>query len=246
MIDLSGRVLVVTGGGGAIGAAIARTFHACGANCVLTDLDAASALTAAQAFDPDGARTLALTQDVTRPEHATAACDAARERFGRVDFVVPNAGYYQDRLVAEMSDEDWRRTMAINLDGLFHTCRAAIPHLADGGAIVAIASMAGHRGSRAHAHYAAAKGAALAFMRSLALELAPRIRVNALSPGLIDTPLAKPLLDARGPALIAQTPLGRLGHPDEVARAAAFLCSDWASFITGETIHVNGGLHIAS
>jgi 3-oxoacyl-[acyl-carrier protein] reductase len=106
--------------------------------------------------------------------------------------------------------------------------------------------MAGHRGSYQHAHYAAAKGAVLSFSRSLALELAPRIRVNAVSPGLIDTPMVKPLLAARGDELLAATPLKRLGQPEEVARAIAFLCSDWASFITGETLHINGGLYIAS
>jgi 3-oxoacyl-[acyl-carrier protein] reductase len=110
--------------------------------------------------------------------------------------------------------------------------------------VVNIASMAGHRGSYQHAHYAAAKGAVLSFTRSLALELAPRVRVNAVSPGLIDTPMVRPLMAARGPQLIEQTPLKRLGTSEEVARVIAFLCSDWASFITGETVHVNGGLYI--
>ena len=109
-----------------------------------------------------------------------------------------------------------------------------------------IASMAGHKGSYMHSHYAAAKGAVLTFSRSLALELAPRVRVNAISPGLIDGPMVQPLLRVRGPELIEQTPLKRLGTPDEVARSVAFLCSDWASFITGETVHVNGGLYIGS
>ncbi len=112
--------------------------------------------------------------------------------------------------------------------------------------MVNIASMAGHRGSYQHAHYAAAKGAVLSFSRSLALELAPRVRVNAVSPGLIDTPLVQPLLKVRGPQLIDQTPLKRLGTSEEVARVIAFLCSDWASFITGETVHINGGLYIVS
>lgn len=106
--------------------------------------------------------------------------------------------------------------------------------------------MAGHRGSYMHAHYSTAKGGVLTFSRSLALELAPRIRVNAVSPGLIDTPLIQPLLKVRGPMLIEQTPLKRLGKPEEVASTIAFLCSDWASFITGETIHINGGLYIVS
>ena len=101
-------------------------------------------------------------------------------------------------------------------------------------------------GSYQHAHYSAAKGAVLSFSRSLALELAPRVRVNAVSPGLIDTPLIKPLLAARGDELLKATPLKRLGTPEEVARVIAFLCSDWASFVTGETVHINGGLYIVS
>jgi 3-oxoacyl-[acyl-carrier protein] reductase len=149
-------------------------------------------------------------------------------------------------MVHSMTDAQWRQTIAVNLDSVFFTCRAAIPVMADGGAIVNIASMAGHRGSYMHTHYAAAKGAVLTFSRSLARELAPRIRVNAVSPGLIDTPLIQPLLKVSGPALIEQTLLKRLGKPEEVARVIAFLCSDWSSFLTAETIHINGGLHIAS
>lgn len=170
--------------------------------------------------------------------------EACRDRFGHADFLVTGAGVYRDQLVASMSDEQWRETLGINLDGVFFTCRAVAPLLRDGGAIVNIASMAGHRGSYQHAHYAAAKGAVLSFSRSLALELAPRIRVNAVSPGLIDTPLIRPLLAAKGDELIKATPLKRLGRPEEVARAVAFLCSDWASFVNGETLHINGGLCI--
>lgn len=156
------------------------------------------------------------------------------------------SGLYLDQMIQDMADAQWRQAIGVNLDGVFYTCRAAIPLLADGGAIVNIASITGHRGSYMHRHYSTAKGGVLTFSRSLALELAPRIRVNAGSPGLIDTPLIQPLLKVRGPMLIDQTPLKRLGKPEEVARTIAFLCSDWASFIIGETIHINGGLYIVS
>ena len=136
--------------------------------------------------------------------------------------------------------------LSVNLDGVFYTCRAAIPHFSETAAIVNVASMAGHRGSVGHADYAAAKGAVLNFSRTLAMELAPRVRVNSVSPGLIDTPMVRGLMDANGAALIAGTPAKRLGTPQEVARVVAFLASDWASFVTGETVHVNGGLYIAS
>ena len=152
---------------------------------------------------------------------------------------------YLDQLVETMADDQWRQTISINLDGVFYFCRAIQPILRDGGAILNIASMAAHRGSYQHAHYAAAKGGVLSLTRSLAVELAPRnIRVNAVSPGLIDTPLIQPLLAVRGDQLLEATPMHRLGRPEEVANVIVFLCSDMASFVTAETIHINGGLYV--
>ncbi|HEV7258061.1 MAG TPA: SDR family NAD(P)-dependent oxidoreductase [Bosea sp. (in: a-proteobacteria)] len=245
MIDFSGKVLLLTGANGAIGRAVARLFHGHGAACVLTDLDGGGIAGFARELDPGGDRALALRQDAAQAGDADAVVQATVARFGRIDALVTAAGLYRDRLVSEMSEEEWRQSIAINLDGVFHVCRAAIPHLAEGSAIVNIASMAGHRGSYAHAHYAAAKGGVLTLSRSLALELAPRTRVNAVSPGLIEGPMVQPLI-AKKPELITNTPMKRLGTAEEVAGVVAFLCSDLARFVTGETTHVNGGLHIAS
>lgn len=239
-VDFTGRALFLTGAGGAIGAAVARAYLDLGGACALTDRsDEALA-----ALGLDGPRVLTLSHDLTDAAATQAAMAQAVARFGRLDHLVTGAGLYCEASVAAMSDGEWRTSLAINLDGVFHCCRAAIPHLAAGGAIVNIASMAGQRGSRDHAHYAAAKGAVLAFTRSLAMELAPTIRVNAISPGLIEGPMVAPLMAARGPALLAQTPLGRLGTPEEAARATLFLLSDWASFVTGESLQVNGGLYM--
>ncbi|HEY4252121.1 MAG TPA: SDR family NAD(P)-dependent oxidoreductase [Roseomonas sp.] len=243
MIDFTGRRLFLTGANGGIPRAIATLFGQLGADLVLTDRDEAPLAEFARGLAAGRGTVVTQALDVTDP----AAVDAAIDGAGAIDFLVTGAGIYPEAAVAEMTDADWRRTLAVNLDGVFHCCRAAARALRDHGAVVNIASMAGHRGSNRHAHYAAAKGAVLSFSRSLMHELAPRgIRVNAVSPGLIDTPMVQPLMAARGPALLAATPLGRLGTAAEVAGAVAFLCSDWASFITGETIQVNGGLHIAA
>lgn len=246
MFNFREKVLVLTGANGVIPRAVARTFFELGANLVVSDIDYDGLTAVAQSLDPSGDRIVVLRQDASRSRDAAELATACQERFGGADYLVTAAGLYRDQLVAAMTDEQWRETIGVNLDGVFFTCRAIAPLLRDGGAIVNIASVAGHRGSCQHAHYAAAKGAVLTFSRSLALELAPRIRVNAVSPGLIDTPMIRSLLAARGEELFAATPLKRLGQPDEVARTIAFLCSDWASFITGETLHINGGLYIAS
>lgn len=247
MFDFSGKVLVLSGANGGITRSIARTFYGLGAGVLLTDLDEAGVRAFGEDLDrTESGRVATAKVDVTRSGEVNAAAELCRERFGHADFLVTGAGLYLDQLVETMTDEQWSRTIAVNLDGVFHFCRAFSPLLRDGGAIVNIASVAGHRGSYQHAHYAAAKAAVLGFSRSLMHELAPRhVRVNCVSPGLIDTPLVAPLLRARGPQLLEATPLRRLGQPEEVARVVAFLCSDWASFITGETVHVNGGLYVA-
>ncbi len=247
MIDLTGKTLFMTGANGGIPRAIAQVFLDCGANLALSDLDGEALRAFAAELDPTGARVATTTCDVTDSAAVVAAAAAAADTFGAIDFVVPAAGLFPGLDVAGMSDADWKRVTGINLDGVFFTIRSAIPHMNDGGAIVTIASLAAHRGSKDHAHYAASKGAVLSLTRSLMYELAPRqIRCNAVSPGLIDTVMVQPLMEARGDALMAATPQGRLGTPREVATVVAFLCSDWASFVNGQTISVNGGIHTAA
>ena len=246
MFNFNGKVLWLTGANGAISRAIARTFFELGSSCVLTDLDEVGVTEFAKLLDPSGKRAFGLKQDASRSDDARSVVDTIKSRFGKLDYLVTSAGLYRDQMIEDMTDAQWRQALGVNLDGVFFTCRAAIPLFADGGAVVNVASMAGHKGSYMHSHYAASKGAVLTFSRTLALELAPRVRVNAVSPGIIDTPLVQPLLEKQGPQLIAQTPLKRLGRPEEVGQTVAYLCSDWASFITAETIHINGGLYIAS
>jgi len=245
MLDFTGRTCVITGASGGIPAATARLFARLGAQLALADLDPARLEALAEELRGLGAHCLTHAHDVRDSAGVADFAEACRTRFGGADHLVTGAGLYRGRSVADMSEAEWEETLAVNLDGVFRACRAFLPLLRDGGSIVNLSSMAAHRGSRDHAHYSAAKGAVLSFTRSLALEAAPRLRVNAVSPGLIDTPMIGELLRERGAALLETTPLRRLGTPEEVAGTIVFLCSPLAAFVTGETLQVNGGLHIS-
>lgn len=246
MFNFQGKTVLITGASGGIAVSCIQKLYAAGAQLVLSDLNLEALQKFAAELDPTGERVLALAQDVSDSQQAIDVVNAAVERFGAIDVLIPCAGLYLERPLKDISDQEWSKVTAVNLDGVFYTVRAAIPHLRQGASIVNVASMAGHKGSLNHAHYAASKGAVLNLTRTLALELAPNIRVNNVSPGLIDTPMIRKLMQEKGDALLQQTPLQRLGSSDEVADAVLYLASDFSSFITGETLHVNGGLYIAS
>jgi 3-oxoacyl-[acyl-carrier protein] reductase len=242
MFDFSRQVLLLTGANGGIGRAIAREFVEGGAKVVLADIDEPGASAYARALDPGAADTAVARLDAADPGDVEKAIDLCTARFGRLDFLVTAAAIYEDHAFESMTDEAWRRTISINLDGVFYACRRVAPVMAEGGAIVNLASEAAHvGGSPTHSHYGASKAGVLALTRSIARELAPRIRVNAVSPGTIDTPMVARFLAAQGPGYVESIPMRRLGTPRDVAQAVAFLCSGAASYITGTTIHVNGG-----
>jgi len=245
MYNFKNRTLVLTGAAGGIGREIVNQFYAAGANLVLADMDIAALDTFIQTLKPDAGRIVSMKMDSSKPEDCDRLVALAQTHFGGIDFLVPGAAIYKADPIREMTDDQWRQTMSINLDGVFFLIKRAIPLLREHSAIVNISSMAGHRGSFYNAHYSSTKGALISLTRSLSRELGPTTRVNAVSPGMIDTPMARELIRARGQSAIEQTPLKRVGQPGEIASVIAFLCSDGASFITGEVINANGGLHMA-
>jgi 3-oxoacyl-[acyl-carrier protein] reductase len=245
MFDFSQRVLLLTGANGGIGRAIARHFVGAGAKVVMTDIDDRSAAEFAHSIDSGDSNVAVAKLDASNPKDVEQAIGLCMRRFGGFDFLVTAAAIYEDQLLDGMTDEQWRRIIATNLDSVFYACRSVVPVIRDGGAIVNLASEAAHiGGSRGHSHYGVSKAGVLALTRSMSRELAPRIRVNAVSPGTIDTPMVARFLAERGSQFVDAIPMQRLGQPHEVANAVAFLCSEAASYITGTTIHVNGGSYV--
>jgi 3-oxoacyl-[acyl-carrier protein] reductase len=246
MFDFSNKTLLLTGAAGGIGRGIAQEFLAGGANIVLADLNDEGVAKLAQVLDPAGARTAAINLEASNPADVERAIARCIERFGRLDYLVTAAAIFEDHPFETMTDAQWHRTIAANLDSVFYACRRAVPAMKEGGAIVNLASEAAHTGgSPMHAHYGATKAGVLAFTKTIARELAPRIRVNAVSPGTIDTPMVARWLEER-PGYVDTIPMRRLGTPRDVAQAVAFLCSTAAGYITGTTIHVNGGGYVGA
>lgn len=245
MFDFSQRVLLLTGANGGIGRAIARHFLQAGAKVVMADIDDHGAAEFAHSVDGGDSNVAVAKLDASKAADVDRAIELCIRRFGGLDYLVTAAAIYEDHLLDGMTDEQWRRTISINLDGVFYACRSTAPIIRDGGAIVNLASEAAHiGGSRGHSHYGVSKAGVLALTRSISRELAPRIRVNAVSPGTIDTPMVTKFLAEHGSEFVDEIPMRRLGRPHEVAHAVAFLCSEAASYITGTTIHVNGGSYV--
>ncbi|WP_245801222.1 SDR family NAD(P)-dependent oxidoreductase [Pollutimonas bauzanensis] len=238
------KTVLITGAAGGIGRATAIRLANSGANLALSDIDMQALEKLRGELAASGADITCHRTDVSDSASCAQTAQEAGRHFGKIDHLVHSAGIYPQATVADMTDADWQQLMRINLDGTFHICRAVIPHLGPNSSIVNLASMAGHRGSHSHAHYSASKGAVSSFSKSLALELAPNTRVNIVAPGIIETAMTSDLLRQKGQALLDSTPLKRFGTADDVAGAIVFLCSDLAGFISGATIHVNGGLYI--
>lgn len=239
---VDGHRAIVTGGGSGIGRATCVKLASEGASVAVLDRDADGAERVAKEIGG-----LALTADVADAEATKAAVDRAASDLGGLSIVFANAGAANMGAVGDMDPLDWERIVSVNLSGVFHTVRAAVPHLLAGGdgRIVCTASISGVRPAEGEAAYAAAKAGVASLTASVALEYGPAIRSNAVSPGMIATGMTGPLLD-NFPDIVEQmvskTPAGRIGEPQDVADVVVFLCSDLARFITGQNIVVDGGM----
>jgi len=250
-MQLDGKVVLVTGAQQGIGAAMAREFAAAGADLAINWVDdEGAAQRIADEIRAGGRRAVLVRADVSRLEQVRAMVSAAQQGLGPIDVLINNAGVFPRVPFLEMTEHDWDQVLDVNLKGsCFCAQYVAKAMVAAGrqGAIINIASGAALRGSPRGVHYVASKGGVLSLTRAMALELAQyRIRVNAIAPGLTDT--AQPRYGSSEAEIVEMArlvPLGRMAQPDDIARAAVFLASDNAGFVTGQTLHVNGGSYLA-
>ncbi len=242
MFELSGRRALVTGASGGIGGAIARALHAQGAVVALsgTRRDALDALAGEL-----GERAHVATADLADAEALAALPAAAAAAMGGLDILVNNAGLTRDGLMVRMSDDDWQTVIDIDLTAAFRLTRAVLRGMMKQrwGRVIGVTSVVGTSGNPGQTNYAAAKAGMVGFSKALAQEVASRnITVNCIAPGLVETAMTAVLGDAARDAMLGRIPMGRAGVPQDIAGCAVFLASDEAAYVTGQTLHVNGGM----
>ena len=246
-LDFSGKTALITGASQGIGAQMARTFHAAGANVWLNhpDLGSTRADSEKIAVELNAKRAgsaFVVAADVADAAAVQRMMTEIKQSTGGIDFLINNAAILRDRTVAKMSLDDWQAVIDVNLTGVFHCCRFGLEIMRDGGAVVSMGSISAILGLFGQANYAAAKGGVTALMRVLSRECAKRnIRANAIAPGVIETTMAATIPEKARAEMLKQVALGRFGKPEEIANVALFLCSPLASYVTGQTIEVNGG-----
>ena len=245
------RVAVVTGGGSGMGRAICRRLAAAGHAVAVLDIDGDATEHVAKEVEADGGRAIPVAVDVSDRAAVDAAMDEARGAFGPVGILVTSAGIEGFVSFLDISVEAWERMLAVNLTGTFHCVQSVVPDMIDAGwgRIVTISSSSAQSGTKRMSHYVASKGGVIAFTKALALDLASKgITVNTIPPGAIDTPMMRRPVESGAMAsldqVVARAPLGRLGTPEDIAAACAFLCSEEAGYITGQQINVNGAWYL--
>ena len=246
-MELQNEIALVTGASRGIGRAIARRLGEAGATVIGTATTEAGAEAIGAAFAETGIRGQGMVLDVSDPVSVAAVLAATETGFGAPTILVNNAGITRDNLLLRMKDEEWHQVIETNLSSIYHMCKACVRGMmkARRGRIVNIGSVVGATGNPGQANYAAAKAGMIGFTKSLAREVGSRgITVNAVAPGFVDTDMTRALPEAQREALLLQVPLGRLGDPADIAEAVLFLASPRAAYITGETLHVNGGMYM--
>lgn len=242
MFDLTGKTALVTGASGGLGAEIARVLHGAGATVALSGTRVAPLEALAQEL---GDRAHVLACNLSEPAEVEALVKRAVEAMGAVDILVNNAGITRDGLMMRMSDDDWQSVLDVNLTATFRLCRAAVRGMmkARWGRIVNISSVVGAVGNGGQANYAASKAGMMGLSKSLAAEVATRgITVNCVAPGFIETAMTASLTEPQRAAILSGVPAGRMGTPQEIAAAVLYLASQEAAYVTGATLHVNGGM----
>ncbi len=243
MIDLKNKSAIVTGARQGIGRGIALLLAKAGAKVVVADLDINDCQKVCDEITKNGGQALAVKCDVSKRSDIDAMIKATVDKFGSLDIMVNNAGIYPFVMFDKMTEADWDKVIDINLKGTFMCSQAAAQVMAEGGRIIDISSIASVVGFAGLSHYCASKGGVNAMIRALAIELAPKkITVNAVAPGAIETPGASQGMDETAKKqTVAAIPLARMGQPDDIAGAVLYLASDLASYVTGQTIIVDGG-----
>ncbi|MBN2073819.1 MAG: 3-oxoacyl-ACP reductase FabG [Actinobacteria bacterium] len=244
-IDLSGKTAIVTGGSQGLGACCCQRLSSAGASVIVNYFDEGRGINRKNAEDTASKcenKTLVFEADVRDHDSVGRMFDAGVEKFGAIDIVVNNAGIIRDKTIKKMDKEVWQDVIDTNLTGVFNVCRHAAAMVSDGGRIVNFTSIAAFIGFFGQSNYAAAKAGVVALTKVLSREMAKRqVTVNCVAPGVVLTEMGRTIPEEVRQEMLKSIPLGRFGEPEEVADAVLFLCSELAGYITGQTIHVNGG-----
>ena len=244
-IDLSGKTALVTGGGQGLGAATCDVLDRAGANVVINYFSDSAGINlkrAEQTASKHSGKTMLADADVRDTEHVHQMFEKTLERFGTLNIVINNAAVLRDRTIKKMTCQEWNEVIDTNLTGVFNVCKEAAEKITDGGRIVNFSSISGVVGFFGQGNYAAAKAGVIALTKVLSKELARRnVTVNAVAPGVVLTEMGKSIPEEVRKQMLKSIPLGRFSDPNEIANLILFLCSDLASYITGQVIHVNGG-----